>query len=142
MEEKTPIPLDPQRLANIGYWVNGGDTGLSSMFLLAVILGAKPGAANTHYPADPADLNRCMELIMSLNDFDAEDQDVGQLDYQDELAILRAAGQLSPHWTKLHHNYKQVRELWADGDARKRTLYGLMQDLYAEVKAEAEANEK
>lgn len=136
---QTPIVLDEKRLANIGYWVNGSNTGSSSLFLLAVILGAKPGAANVSYPHDWGDLNRCMELVMSLNDYEDE---VGQLTIDDELAIFRAAGMLSPQWNKLYENYKDIRSYWADGDPRKHTLYGLMRDIYGEIPTTGGIEEK
>lgn len=42
-------------------WLSGGDTGLSSACLCAVMAGVKP--RQIHHPVDPADLGRCIRLL-------------------------------------------------------------------------------
>lgn len=52
--------MKDQTYKKIGEWLVKGNTGMSSMYLAAIILGAED--VRVSYPYDPVDFSRCVKL--------------------------------------------------------------------------------
>ena len=53
--------LNLYAIANVGTWLASGNTGLSSLTMAAIALGAEKG--DFHVPADSGDFGRCLFLL-------------------------------------------------------------------------------
>jgi hypothetical protein len=107
--------------AKVGNWLLRGDTGLSSMALAAVWLGAD--GKDLDAPRDPSDFKRCVTF---LEECVPEDEWIGLLGQMARMDS-RAGGKWSSillHWHKLLGLYEEEKR-WE----RAPKLYGLMKEI-------------
>ncbi len=95
-------------------WVTGGDTGVSSLTIWAVMMGVKPEHGS--YPYDPSDFGRCYRLLKLMPEWRSRLREV-VMDY--------------PEWRDLVHNWDELEKLFEEespsGTCPK--LYRRMQEL-------------
>ena len=105
----------------IGVWMVDGETGMSSKYLAALILGSIPERVS--YPYDPADFNRCV-LMCEFVGYPIEE-------------VVWLASKRDKHWAGLHEHLPQLLRLWREecvGDQWRATkLYNFMQEIYQYV---------
>lgn len=53
--------LDPIAISRVGQWLASGNTGMSSLTMAAIAMGAEKG--DFHVPCDQADFGRCLALL-------------------------------------------------------------------------------
>lgn len=82
----------------IGEWLVKGNTGMSSMYLAALILGAEN--VRISYPYDPADFNRCVKLC-----------DYIGFSLVDAMAM---AAEHSEHWKQYAMHLPQLQRLYKE----------------------------
>ena len=103
----------------VNSWIVGGDTGLSSTTIWAVMLGLDAAVGN--HPHDPADLGRCLRLLELMPEWRHR---------------LQELADLSPEWKKLTFRWdelassmeKEVGIAWEKGRSAPKT-YELMRDI-------------
>lgn len=105
-------------------WVTGGDTGVSSKAIWAVMMGVDPDPMwGWNYPHDPDDLGRCLRLLACVPEWRLR---------IDEMAAV------SPPWAALVEHWDELEALWREeGDGslsppigtRMNRLYERMQHL-------------
>lgn len=112
--------VDADTAGQIGAWLIHGQTGISSRFIAAVMLGADPVVdrpywGHTH-PIDPADFGRCYKLIEAAPGI------------QGHLDVLREA---DATWNAMVDEWQTMTDLYErDRESGKSTeLYNLMKKL-------------
>jgi hypothetical protein len=98
----------------VATWLNGNDTGRSSLAIVSVMEG---GIARAYsYPLDPADLGRCIRLLALAPE------------YRQRLHEMKT---VSPEWAALVDHWKELERLYhseaASGKARQ--CYDRMHEL-------------
>lgn len=94
-------------------WKNGHDTGMSSMFLWAVLMGRTMG--RVHYPHDPSDFGRCHRLLELIPEWRPR---------------LGEVGAKSPEWGALVGAWDELTALYLE-----ELPNGIASKLYARMKA-------
>lgn len=112
------IDTDSQKRygGSIDGWMNGTDTGTSSMLMATVLSGRNPGLMRRSPPYDPADIGRCFRM---LDEFPELKENLNKMRGISDIWDI-----LMNHWDEMEVLYKEEHPT---GEAPK--LYKLMQDL-------------
>lgn len=96
------------------FWLNHGQTGMSSMTIWNCLMGTKDFAVNI--PWDPGDFNRCYGLLEMVPEW---------IDRLPEVA------KLSPEWSRLIDNWDKLVEMLLDQRKTKKAngMYEFMETL-------------
>lgn len=68
LEQIKAAPLSPEAMRRLGNWLVGNDTGISSMTMAGIALGADAmdHGWGTDAPHDPSDFGRCYRLVKAV----------------------------------------------------------------------------
>lgn len=108
--------IKTETVCNAMNWLFSGKTGLSSEFMMGVLLSDSALAKSGPYPHDGSDLGRCLGLLESVPEF------------REKLDLMRRCGErwnlLITHWAELEALYVE------DQQNNSRKLYPRMRELY------------
>lgn len=96
-------------------WLASDDVGLSSKYMASVLSGQF--YASNNYPRDPADLGRCIRLLMAVPEFASQ------------LHEMKAC---SPQWSTVIDNWDKWKGLYDAGEGEK--LYQEMKLTYESLR--------
>lgn len=112
------MKLNETEIKMIGEWLANGETGLSSLSMCSVLMGAEP--KRLHYPLDPSDFDRCIKFLRLLNP-------------AQEMALMVKLAKMDKHWNVILNNLPELKKLYYEEcvgnywNAPK--LYKLMQQI-------------
>ena len=95
----------------VGNWLVSGNTGLSSIVMAGVALGASKGREYCISPSDPSDFNRCLMFLRDCPSAKA---------YMNEIA------ELSPAWKSVIENWDELERCLTEevGEYWSKTFKG------------------
>ncbi|HEM8140327.1 TPA: hypothetical protein U2M34_003263 [Providencia rettgeri] len=97
-------------------WLASDDVGLSSKYMASVL--SEQFYASNNYPRDPADLGRCIRLLVAVPELASQ------------LHEMKAC---SPQWSAVIDNWEKWKDLYEAGEGKK--LYQEMKLTYESLRA-------
>jgi hypothetical protein len=118
---KQAMPTNTQTTKEKGiFWLNNGDTGLSSKTMFNCFMGSKKDTYSVHHPHDPDDFSRCYKLLEMVPEWK---EDIAKLK-----TLSKTWSNLADNWLKLTNMYeKNQAEEWQNYE--QIGMYEFMQTL-------------